>query len=432
MLSPLFVTLSLAGLPCNTTGGTTLERFGVLRLFGGVSPCTVIETDQGELFAPDDLGELAVGDRVWVRGEVDPIHAQPCGEVAVPLLLDSDIQPAFAGIGRLVLRDPTHPLLETPEGERYELLTPAPFAAGSRLFVEGKVEPAPADSPAALAIDNTATGPGFASFGRLRFQGGAWLLESESDELFQLDRVGLAYANDGDYVFVEGWRDSSAREGPAPPKVRDNTTQLAIAFGGTLLDVGGLSLFEADGKLFDDDYLVQVPHPFGVGDRVFVRGRGLDDYDPLEPKIDRLIRGARVGAEFAGCGELIETGGAAFFAGEDGALIELEYVGGPLTPGQAIYVAGELDESQPTPTFEHNSIADCWELSGELVLGFECLPYFLTDENAGGFLNLFMLENLGGHWIGDQFCVRGATVAGCGTGCPVPCLVANTIIDCTR
>ena len=86
-----------------------------------------------------------------------------------------------------------------------------------------------------------------------------------------------------------------------------------------------------------------------------------------------------------------------------------------------------MSSARASPNVAANN--GCVELSGSLVLGFECAPLFLAD-SPGIFGGLFFLEELGGFFIGDTLCVKGAVAAGCGLGCPVPCLFANTATDC--
>ena len=83
----------------------------------------------------------------------------------------------------------------------------------------------------------------------------------------------------------------------------------------------------------------------------------------------------------------------------------------------------ERDDDGVLP-FAHNSIHPCVELSGTLQQGFECMPVFVAGD-------VFVLENLDGHEVGESFCVPSAITA-CESVCPLPCLSANITHDCTR
>jgi hypothetical protein len=392
-----------------------VEAYGVLRTVGLL--CTAFETDAGELHVLNSEGGFQIGERVTVRGKV--AGAGVCGSLIVPLL-DNSIEAAFAGTGRIVADGVLGTALETDGGERYKLVAPGGFPRGSEVFVRGPVRTL-GDPAAQHWIFNDVVGPAFQGFGRLRGGPGSWSLEAEDGATYLLEQPGFAFAQDGDYVFVEGVLSPGD-----PQAVLFNTSRRAYDVGGVVIDGGGgVPAFQAEGVLFNDVFALEDFGGFQIGQRAFVRGRKLDDYDPLEPR-GNLIRSARIDPEFTSCGTLVvDLGGTGVtFRALSGQEFELE-TAGTFAPGSFVFVSGALDATPAS--FVHNAIHACNELSGTLLHGFECTPLFFAD-NGGGY---YLLENLGPYWIDDWFCVLGG-ISACDGGCPAPCMIANIVHDCTQ
>jgi hypothetical protein len=400
-----------------------IEAFGVLRRIGLI--CNAFETDSGQLFVLNDYGGFVVGDRVFVRGSFSTIGV--CGSLILSRLANT-IEAAFAGTGTIVTDRVLGRALETPEGARYKLVSPLDFGVGEEVFVRGTVRTrvSPITGQTEYWIFSSVIGTAFTGFGRLSGGAGSFDVELEGGTTFQLDGPGYAFAADGDYVFVEGLVDSTT----TPPTLRHNASRKAHQVPGEIIDGGGgVPAFKAETVIFNDVFSLLDFEGFQIGERAFVRGRKLDDYDPQEVR-SNVIRDARIDFEFSACGtiapDLVGTG-VSFYA-TSGEVFELEHTGG-FASGQLVYVAGGLDAT--LTRYASNVIAPCAELQGTLQHGFECTPLFVSNASAGESGSFFLLENLGGYQVGEALCVLGGIMA-CDIGCPTPCMVANTTSDCTQ
>lgn len=422
-----------------------LRLFGVLEEFGGILTCDVIRTDDGALFALDDVGDHQLGDRIVVSAS--SFSSAVCTQSLLPKLANNTIAPAFAGVGRIAERIGRLAVLDVPGGGRYALSDDGGLPTGAEVFVYGAVLDLglPPGSDPALGIDVEAIGPGFAEFGRLELDADGWRLATALQSV-PLERMGLGFPVPGDFVYVEGrlapdWNASGqhvlgvggATAGqkaahPHPLRVRDNVVNPAVARAGVLVDLGGELYFQAEGLVFDDLFTLGDTAGFAVGERLFVRGRALTDYDPLEDRSQPKLRRARVDPEWTGCGTVAATGfDPPHLLTEAGELLRLEHAGG-FTEGAAVQVAGALG-SPDSGAFLHNNIVPCVELSGRLEVGFGCSPVFVSDAPVPGAGQVFFPENNGGFGLGEPICVKGG-VSACGSGCSVPCLIANTATSC--
>ena len=130
---PLTLAVVALGLLASRAHPQSVQSFGVIERLGFF--CTVIETDDGQVFGLSETGAFGVGERVWVTG--DPVGFLACGELAV-VRLDNTIAAAFAGTGHLTA-DPRGPRLVTPTGELYALGNDGGFQPGTEIFVKGVV-----------------------------------------------------------------------------------------------------------------------------------------------------------------------------------------------------------------------------------------------------------------------------------------------------
>jgi len=439
----LIVLSLLAGRAPAQTGGQRF--FGVLEEFGGILTCDVIRTDEGALFALQNVGDFELGDRIVVSAS--SVTNVVCNQSVLPRLANNTIAPAFAGVGRIADRLGRLAVLDVPGGGRYALSDDGGLPIGAEVYVHGAVLDLglPPGADPALGIEVESVGPGFAEFGRLELDGEGWRLATELQSV-PLERMGLGFAAPGEFVYVEGrlapnWNTagqhvlgvSGAAVGgkqpqPHPLLVRDNVVGPAIARAGVLVDVGGETRFQAEGLVFHDLFALGDTAGFALGERLFVRGRALTDYDPLEDRSLPKIRRARLDREWTGCGTLVAAGlGEASVWTEAGELLRLENDGG-FPDGAYVHVAGARS-SPDSPAFLHNNIVPCAELTGRLEIGFGCSPVFVSDTPVPGASNVFFPENNGGFALGEPFCVKGG-ISACGAGCSVPCLVANTAEAC--
>ena len=393
----------------------SVAAFGVIASRGFA--CAAFETDEGEIYALTELGEFVAGDRVFVEGRVRANVAAACGSILVPRL-ENTIVAAFAGVGRVLSGANDARVLQTNDGDRYELLEEPQVPPGFQgdVFLQGV---AVRTGPGRVSVGGVARGPAFAGFGRLRWSG-AWSLET-SARTFRLDRVGAPDVVDGAFVFVEGWIDERA----GAPRLRDNTARPALELGGEIVELGGERWFRAEHQLFNDLYRLPRLPELPVGEERFVRGRGLSDFDPLEARVDRFIRSAKIDALVSRCGELVSLEPPVCLL-DDGSEFILENSGEFLL-GRFVFVSGARRGNEAV--LEHNTIHPCVSLRGELVQGFECTPLFAADTPVGPENDVFVVEHLGGREVGDRFCVRGALTA-CESLCPFPCVSGNVVFDC--
>lgn len=397
----------------------SLAAFGVIvDTHNFIPPCVLFQSDDGVLAALSDDGGLPAGSRVWIEGSVN--NTIVCGGLIVAQL-DNTITPAFAGTGSL-RRALGGPQLVTRDGHVY-WLTDVPGPNGRIVFAEGRIVGEKFGGP---LLEPEVFGPGHASFGRLRStpSPSGWQLETDAGVL-ALQRIGISSPSEGDYVFAEGLaeRARGVPEGALPVGLRANTLRRATLFAGTVVSGPDGPTVMAEADLFTDLFDVPDREQLVLGARVFVSGRALGDYDPLEDAASRVIRQATLGEAFSACGALVSEPGElpAVLQTFDGKFVELEDPG--TLPHTALrYVAGRLDPAAPRPRLLQNRSMPCVSLSGRFEIGFECTPLFVVD-NMGGF---FSIEDPPPIPLGQPFSITGG-VAICDELCPFPCIIAESI-----
>lgn len=135
---------------------------------------------------------------------------------------------------------------------------------------------------------------------------------------------------------------------------------------------------------------------------------------------------------FRGCG-VLEPGpqSCVNFHADTGEVFALEN-SGPFFNGGHVWVRGEIDPHSilcfpvTVPALLNNTIGPCFEGCGLLVQGVECI-LFHSDNGS-----LYVLDNLGGHAVGDRVFVRGCLNANCVTFCQQGsgCIADNDIEPC--
>lgn len=384
--------------------------------------CITFEADNGSTYLLNTLQTFTPGDRVHVSGSYDDTTSGFCFNTGGPRVTVSSIQPAFAGVGTLVsaiggLR------LQTDDGRTFLLQNSGPYRAGARVYVQGIVT---FPSRSAARIDNTVIGPAFSDFGRVTdLTPGHLRFKSDAGVVYSLDRTGNLPTYStlvGTYVFVEGIRG----------KIDGGVIPLTSVTARPAFNASGRVVATANGVAFDGDTLILQPlftaaalANVPVGSKVYLRGRGPDDYDYGEAKPANNIRLSRVGPSYTALGYL-DIATKTVINLEDGAVINVEYTGDPLfnPSGSLVYVAGELASQGPnTVTLSNNQTRIGVIVEGYLGTWVDCSPVVLID--GGGRI---LPRNTAPFVLGNRVRVAG------GYTFDVPCdeeggLVDNTIVE---
>jgi len=342
------------------------------------SLCTIFEADDGRDFILSTTAGFQLGDRIYVEGTIPTGTAGACNEVVYPFLGNTVTRPGFAGIGTLE-RQGGVVRLRTDDGRVYGLRNRYGFGVGTRVYVRGWVAPNQ-DPP---FIDQNVIGLPVSGFGR--FVGtspGDRRVLGEDGITYRLAGLSARFVEFGDLVYFEGIR------GPVSggaTNVKSSTGRYAFHATGRVVLEDGVQVVKSDQLLFDDTFRAPGLDALAVGEKAFVLGIAPEDYDYLEPRNGRAIRGSRTGLGYSSTGHV---SGHTFVA-SDSTILELDF-GGTLPPGQLAYVAGELDLSDPgTPRVHQNIVLYGIDTTGTLEIGFECAPlligsgaYFVEDEEG--------------------------------------------------
>lgn len=380
--------------------------------------CTTFEGDDGFTYILSTMGTYTSGDRIHVTGSYDEDILGTCFTVAGPFITVTEIRPAFAGIGTLVvINGKLH--LESEDGRLFRVQNLGGYGEGTDVYVQGTV----IETRGLPLITGNVIGPAFASFGRIAaFTSAGVRFVAESGGLYLLDRPGsLVGTIEGDFIYVEGIvaTESDTRE----IAITSVTARPAFEASGIVVAVpGGVALDPETLINFGQTYSADALAGFAAGTKVYVRGRSTDDYDYGEVKPVRNVRKSRAGMSYSGVGTLDVASGT--MSVEDGTVVHLEHLGnGWFHPdGSLIYVAGEIEwAGSGSVTLGHNQVKVGLSREGVIFNGFGCTPIIVFDE--GGYI---FPRNNDGLPIGEHVRVVG------GVTLDVPCsdfagLVDNTI-----
>jgi len=381
--------------------------------------CVSFQGDDGVFYVLSSLGGFVAGDRVHVQGSYNTQMASICSGNGGPFISVTAVSPAFAGIGTLI-RVGNQTRLQAPDGRVFQVQNLGGFAAGAQVYAEGIVT----TNVSPPRISNNVIGRPFSGFGRLtNTTAGTLRFRSDAGVNYSLDRIGSnPYALVGDYVFVEGIAGNPS--GGITP-LSSVTSRPAYSEMGEVVSAPWGAGFVADTEIFGATYSAAGLSSFQIGNKVYVRGRGADDYDYQEVKGNNDLRQSVVSTRYVGYGTLNSIT-KTVVDDVSGVLINLEGTGNPSwnPNGSYVYVAGQISSTGPgTVTLSHNQIRQGFLLEGFIVNGFGCSPIIAFD--SGGYL---FPRNLGPYQVGDHVQVKG------GFTFAVPCadvggLVDNSIIE---
>lgn len=382
--------------------------------------CTTFEGDDGVSYILSTLGEFSAGDRVHVTGAYDDTQGSICYETPGPLVLVSEIRPAFAGIGTVGIVN-EQLVMVSEDGRTFVVENLGGFGPGASVYVQGKV----VETRTLPRITANVIGPAFASFGRIvSFTPSGVRFRSDAGENYLLDRPGSLGWNalEGDYIYVEGIVTASGVTRLTP--ITSVTARPAFRAAGYVVQGASGVAFDPDTLFsFGATYTSAGLEAFAPGSLVYVRGRSADDYDYGEAKPIRNVRKSSIGAAYVGVGTLNRAARTMTNA-EDGTVVHLEHIGNSLfnPDGSLVYVAGPIASQGPgMVTVSHNEVRIGVILEGVLGIGFSCSPIIFFNEGGYAFP-----RNNDGLPLGTHVRVVG------GVSFEVPCtdepgIVGNTI-----
>ncbi len=423
-----------------------LEGCGLLRQ--GFE-CLIFVADSGGLYQVQNPAPFAAGDRVFIRGEIDPDCVSFCFLPCIRGAVFSECTTNLETCGVIVSGFAGCTFLASDSGESYTLEFLGSFGVGDRVRVAGVLDPRPCDdtcpTPPPCLRNNSIERCDVRRFegcGLLRQGFECLIFVADSGEFYQLQEVGPFRA--GDRVFVRGEIDPDCVTFCFIPCLRDNT----IAECTTNLEACGTIVSGFAGCVFlateaGPAYTLEFFDGFGIGDRVQVAGvldpRPCDDTCPTPPPCIRnnSIRRA------VSCGRSIDTCGLlrrlppclVFFPDDNPSTSYLLSETGPFRAGDRVRVVGTVDPDCVSPCFVPcvavERIGPCTtdtDLCGRLVESEPCGVLFLPS--GGPTTAPFRLENYGG--LAPPACVRVAGVSPplieiCRGGGPIRFLENNSI-----
>jgi hypothetical protein len=134
--------------PCFPVGGSTIVRVeaigacyqGCGTLGIGPQGCTLFIGDDGQTFAPDNIGRPVLGEQVFVIGAVQSRGISPCFPAQIPALQGNLIGPCVDSCGEVVFGAEC-PLFASDEGGLYAVNAPGGLQVGDRIHVTGMLDP---------------------------------------------------------------------------------------------------------------------------------------------------------------------------------------------------------------------------------------------------------------------------------------------------
>ncbi len=349
------VTFCQEGTGCihNASIGACFEDCGVLVQPGG-SNCLVIDTG-GQRYVIANPGEFQPGDRVWVEGcLVFGGCSDACG-VDLPCVLDNTIGRCFEDCGRLENGPQGCAVVITDDGTSYLLERDSELPRGTRVWVQGCLNPQSHVCPpfTAPGIERNRIGRCVESCGDLRSgpQGCTVFVINENTGYF-IENTGAFGL--GDRVWVKGCLEAETQlcqPFTAPGIVRNTIGRCFEGCGRLAVGPQGCTGLRVSNLEF---YVIENTGSFQIGDEVWATGCLNPQSRLCLPLTLPAIEDNRVGVCFDECGRLIGT--------PDGCTVLLTATGryaldnlGGLHRGDAARVRGCL---------ERDCVSACGALAG--------------------------------------------------------------------
>ena len=372
--------------------------------------CTIFEADDGRNFILSNTGGFQLGDRIYAEGTIPNGVAGVCNEVIYPLLNNTIVRPGFAGIGTVIRQNNVF-RLQTDDGRIYGLRNRMGFGIGSRVYVRGWV----ATNQNPPLIDDNVIGTAVSGFGRsIGTSPSDRRIQGEDGVTYRLDGLSARFVELGDHVYFEGIFGSFSG---GARNVNNATGRYAFHATGAVILENSVKVIKSDQLLFDDTFRAPGLDALALGTKAFVFGIAPEDYDYLEPRNGRTIRGSRTGLGYSSTG--LFSGNT--FVASDSTIVQVDF-GGNLPPGQLGSIAGELDTTNPSmPLIKKNIVLYGINTTGTLEIGFECAPLLIGS-------GVFFVENEEGIPFHNCAHVIGG-ISFDAAPCPFSAIVDDTLTD---